>query len=131
MNLFKIKEYESESSVKDEEENNKKIIYKMYSIIIVSLVIYFAILLLALSYLKEGILLGLIIVSSTAALAYITFYATSIEIKTGYYECNKCQHRYKPNSIIKVMISPHINYARLLKCPECHSWSWSKKVMSK
>ena len=63
-------------------------------------------------------------------LVLVAFYAFGIEVKTGYYECHKCHHKFIPN-FFTAFICPHINLIRLLKCPECHKWSWAKKVMKK
>lgn len=58
------------------------------------------------------------------------FFALKIEQVAGYYECKHCHHKYVPtyNSVLWAM---HINRTRYMKCPECHKWSWQKKVISK
>lgn len=53
-----------------------------------------------------------------------------IEQIAGYYECNKCHHKYIP-SYNSVLFSMHINRTRYMKCPKCHEKSWNKKVISK
>ncbi len=60
----------------------------------------------------------------------IAFCLLKIEQVAGYYECQKCHHKYVPtyNSVLWAM---HINRTRYMKCPECHKWSWQKKVISK
>lgn len=53
-----------------------------------------------------------------------------IEQKAGYYECEKCGHRYVPS--YKAMISSmHKGRTRYMKCPKCGEKSWQKKVISK
>ncbi len=60
----------------------------------------------------------------------IAFCLLKIEQVAGYYECEHCRHKYVPtyNSVLWAM---HINRTRYMKCPECHKWSWQKKVISK
>ena len=57
-------------------------------------------------------------------------YALKIEQTAGYYECQKCGHRYVPtfNSVVWAM---HIGRTRYMKCPECNKRSWQKKVLNK
>ena len=60
----------------------------------------------------------------------IAFCMLKIEQVAGYYECEHCHNKYVPtyNSVLWAM---HINRTRYMKCPECHKWSWQKKVISK
>ena len=132
-----MKEYEKKTNellvelAKQEEIKNKKMITDMYVLAITTVVFYIGITLLAAYTLGEGTLFGIIVVISTIILVVVALYAFKLEIDAGYYECRKCYHRYVPNSYFKVMISPHINTTRYLKCPKCGKRSWAKKVMSK
>ena len=56
--------------------------------------------------------------------------ALIIEQKAGYYECKNCGHRYVP-TFLQVLLAPHINRSRYMKCPNCHKWTYNKKVISK
>ena len=116
---------------KQEELKNKKLITDMYVLAITAVIFYIGITLLAAYTLGEGTLFGIIVAVSTTFLVIVAFYAFKLEIDAGYYECRKCHHRYVPDSYFKVMISPHLNTTRFLKCPKCGKRSWSKKVMSK
>lgn len=58
------------------------------------------------------------------------FYCTRIEQVAGYYECEKCGHRYVPG-YGAVMGAMHMGRTRYMKCPECGKHSWQKKVISK
>ena len=116
---------------KQEELKNKKLITDMYVLAITAVIFYIGITVLAAYTLGEGTLFGIIVAVSTAFLVIVAFYAFKLEIDAGYYECRKCHHRYVPDSYFKVMISPHLNTTRFLKCPKCGKRSWSKKVMSK
>lgn len=54
------------------------------------------------------------------------FIALRLEQVAGYYECNKCHHKYVPtyNSVLWAM---HMSRTRYMKCPKCNKWSWQKK----
>jgi len=52
-----------------------------------------------------------------------------IEQTAGYYECEKCHHKYIP-TFKSVLWAMHINRTRYLKCPKCEKKSWNKKVLS-
>lgn len=73
---------------------------------------------------KAGLLVGL----SLFPLLIATPFALKIEQKAGYYECQKCGHRYIPqyNSVFWAM---HINRTRYMRCPKCGKRSWQKKVI--
>ena len=57
-------------------------------------------------------------------------YAIRIEQIAGYYECQKCHHKYVP-AYKNVLFSMHVNRTRYMRCPECHQKSWQKKVLTK
>ena len=132
-----IKNYEKKNEellielAKQEELKNKKMITNMYVLAITTIIYYIGITLLASYTLREGTLFGIIVTVSSIILVIVALYAFNLEINAGYYECKKCHHRYVPNSYFKVMISPHLDTTRYLKCPKCNKRSWSKKVMSK
>ena len=132
-----MKDYEKKTDellielAKQEEIKNKKIITDMYVLTITTVVFYIGITMLASYTLGEGTLFGIIVVVSTTLLVMVAFYALRLEIDAGYYECKNCHHRYVPDSYWKVMLSPHFNTTRYMKCPKCSKRSWSKKVMSK
>ena len=132
-----MKDYEKKTDellvelARQEELKNKKMIMDMYILCITTVIFYIGITLLASYTLGEGTLFGIVVCISTIILVVVAFYAYRLEIDAGYYECKKCHHRYVPNSYWKVMISPHLDTTRYLKCPKCGKRSWSKKVMSK
>lgn len=70
------------------------------------------------------IVLGFILIFS------ICFIALRIEQTAGYYECNKCHHKYVP-TYQSVLWSIHFGRTRYMKCPKCNKRSWNKKVVSK
>ena len=57
-------------------------------------------------------------------------FALRIEQIAGYYECQKCHHKYIP-TYSSVLWAMHINRTRYMKCPKCNQRSWNKKVISK
>lgn len=57
-------------------------------------------------------------------------YAIRIEQIAGYYECNNCHYKYVP-TYRGVFFARHVNRTRKMKCPNCHSKAWHKKVLTK
>lgn len=57
-------------------------------------------------------------------------FALRIEQVAGYYECQKCHHKFIP-TFNQVLWAMHINRTRYIKCPECHKKIWCKKVIKK
>ena len=57
-------------------------------------------------------------------------FAIKIEQVAGYYECQKCGHRYVP-SFKAACFSMHMGRTKFMKCPKCGEKSWQKKVLSK
>ena len=115
---------------RQEEIKNKKIMANMWVLFITDVVFYLGIIVLACMTLEEGPILGTIICASTTIFVIVAFYALKLEVDAGYYECKKCHHRFIPN-YLTAMFVPHIHTTRYLKCPNCHSRSWAKKVMTK
>ncbi len=56
--------------------------------------------------------------------------ALKIETEEGYYECQKCHHKYIP-SYQQVYFTMHYGRTRYMKCPHCQKRSWQKKIYSK
>ena len=57
-------------------------------------------------------------------------FAVRIEQVAGYYECQKCGHRYVP-TYKSVNLAMHVGRTRYMKCPVCKKNSWQKKVIGK
>ncbi|MCH5171844.1 MAG: helix-turn-helix domain-containing protein [Erysipelotrichales bacterium] len=72
----------------------------------------------------------LIIVSGTIVFLVGMLFGLRIEQTAGYYECEKCHHKYVP-TYTSVFFAMHINRTRYMKCPKCGKKSWNKKVLSK
>lgn len=71
-----------------------------------------------------------LIVAGIAIIVAGGFFSVRIEQKAGYYECAKCRHRYVP-SYWQTNLAPHIGRTRYMKCPECGTWSWNRKVIAR
>ena len=73
---------------------------------------------------------GVIVLTSVIPLLIATPFALKIEQTAGYYECQKCHHKYVP-TYKDVFLAMHYGRMRYMKCPECNKRSWQKKVISK
>ncbi len=73
---------------------------------------------------------ALFILLSLVPLLVATPFAINIEQKAGYYECQKCGHKYVPQ-YSSVFLAMHVKRTRYLRCPECGKKSWQKKRISK
>ena len=58
------------------------------------------------------------------------YFALRIEREAGYYECQKCGHRYVP-TMSAVVMAPHLGRSRRMTCPKCGQKSYQKKVLTK
>ncbi|MDE5994480.1 MAG: helix-turn-helix domain-containing protein [Oscillospiraceae bacterium] len=56
-------------------------------------------------------------------------YCLRIEQIAGYYECQKCHHKFIP-TFNQVLFAMHVNRTRYMKCPKCHKKSWCRKKIS-
>ena len=72
----------------------------------------------------------LLIFASLIPFLAVCFYGVRIEQTAGYYECQKCGHRYVP-MYRKTLMAMHVNRTRYMRCPKCNERSWQKKVISK
>ena len=113
---------------KQEEAKNRRLLADMWVLMISALIFYLIIVWIAVETLEEGPVLGTVICLSTILLVLVAFYAFKNEIDAGYYECRRCHHKHIPKYFVALVL-PHINLTRFLKCPKCHKWSWSKKVL--
>ena len=102
--------------VKQKEENDKRLL--RISTVIVLLVPL------------EEWLGGVIVGTSVIPLLIATPFALKIEQTAGYYECQKCHHKYVP-TYSSVLWAMHVNRTRYMKCPKCNEKSWNKKTISK
>ena len=116
--------------VKEKEQADKRLLSLEIFVGIVVSVILFAMVLVASFVQMENWLRIVLIVVGFIPFAIGIAYAIRIEQTAGYYECAKCGHRYVP-TYKSVLMAPHINRTRHMRCPKCHEKSWQKKVISK
>lgn len=115
---------------KKEEVQNKKMMF--YEIVIGYMSsATFLILLFTASFAVENIVARIILfILAFLVLIIGVSFALKIETETGYYECQKCHHKYVPK-YSKVYFAMHIGTKRYMKCPKCNERTWQKKVLSK
>ena len=115
---------------KKEEVQNKKMMF--YEIVIGYMSsVTFLILLFTASFAVENIVARIILfILAFLVLIIGVSFALKIQTETGYYECQKCHHKYVPK-YSKVYFAMHIGTKRYMKCPKCNERTWQKKVLSK
>ena len=115
---------------KKEEVQNKKMMF--YEIVIGYMSsVTFLILLFTASFAVENIVARIILfILAFLVLIIGVSFALKIETETGYYECQKCHHKYIP-SYQQVYFAMHYGRTRYMKCPKCNERTWQKKVLSK
>ena len=116
--------------VKQKEESDKRLLTMEIVIgVLISLVFFALIFIASFVEMEDWLRITLIITGFIPFVIMIPF-AIRIEQKAGYYECQKCHHKYIP-SYSSVLWAMHINRTRYMKCPKCNQRSWQKKVISK
>ncbi len=128
-NYNEIAEKQLLEMAKKEEMQNKKLM--MYEYVIgYSSTISFLTLIFVTSFLVENHIaqVSLFILAFALLIIGVSF-ALKIETETGYYECQKCNHKYIPK-YGKVYFAMHFGTTRYMKCPKCHKKSWQKKVIN-
>ncbi len=92
--------------------------------------IYFIILVFVASFVEMPAWLRILLIVGGLMIFFVAcFICLRIEQKAGYYECQKCHHRYVP-TYKQISLSMHIGRTRYMKCPKCGQKSWNKKVLS-
>lgn len=118
-----------EMAKKEEVQNKKMMFYEMVIGYMSS--VTFLILLFTASFAVENIVARIILfILAFLVLIIGVSFALKIETETGYYECQKCHHKYVPK-YSKVYFAMHIGTKRYMKCPKCNERTWQKKVLSK
>ena len=83
----------------------------------------------ALAEMADGVRIALIALGMAQFIVAMLF-GLKIEQVAGYYECQKCGHRYVP-TYGSVNMAMHMGRTRYMKCPRCGKRSWQKKVICK
>ncbi|MBR3132664.1 MAG: helix-turn-helix transcriptional regulator [Clostridia bacterium] len=116
--------------VKQKEESDKRLLTMEIVIgVLAGLVLFILIFVASFVEMADWLRILLIIIGLIPFMIGILF-AIRIEQTAGYYECQKCHHKYIP-TYSSVLWSMHINRTRYMKCPKCNQKSWQKKVISK
>ena len=116
--------------IKQKEDADKRLLSLEVVIGIITVVMFFSLLFMAsLGEMAEYMRL-LIIIPAFIAFVVICLVMLKIEQVAGYYECEKCHHKYIP-TYLSMNIAPHIGRTRYMKCPVCQKKSWQKKVINK
>lgn len=116
--------------VREKEESDKRLLTMEIVIGVLMTVVFLALVFVA-SFIEmeEWLRITLILIGFIPFVIMIPF-AIKIEQKAGYYECQKCHHKYVP-TFSSVLWAMHINRTRYMKCPKCNKKSWLRKVLSK
>ena len=115
---------------KQEVKQTKKMFFYENVIGIGSTIIFTILIFMSVYFVKsEGIKILLFIFAFLFLITGVSI-ALKIETEEGYYECQKCHHKYIP-SYRQVYFAMHIGRTRYMKCPHCQKRSWQKKIYSK
>ena len=115
---------------KKEEEQNKKMMMYEYVIGFLSSITFLILVFVASYAVDKNIIRIILFILAFVILIIGVSFALKIETETGYYECQKCHHKYVPK-YSKVYFAMHLGTTRYLKCPKCNQRSWQKKVLTK
>ncbi|MDD5887984.1 MAG: helix-turn-helix transcriptional regulator [bacterium] len=131
MNNYNSKSEENLLEMKRQKEISDKRLLTMEIVFGTLISLLFLVLIFVASYVEMAnyLRISLIIVGCITFIIGISF-CIGIEQVAGYYECQKCHHKYIP-TYQNVLLSMHINRTRYMKCPKCQKKSWNKKVISK
>ena len=116
--------------VKQKEESDKRLLSLEWVIIILSLIVLFAPIFIGLALPMENNVQLAVMLSGFIPGVIGLLVAIKIEQVAGYYQCKVCGHKYVP-TYKAVNLAMHMGRTRYMKCPNCHKWSWQKKVVSK
>ena len=115
---------------KQKEKSDERLLTMEIVIGLLISIIFFALISIAsFAEMEDWLRITLIITGFIPFIIMVPF-AIRIEQIAGYYECQKCHHKYVP-TYSSVLWAMHINRTRYMKCPECKKRSWSKKVVNK
>ena len=116
--------------VKQKEEADKRLLTIEIVIGVLISIVFFVLIFIASFVEMEDWLRVTLIVTGFIPFIIMIPFAIRIEQIAGYYECQKCHHKYIP-TYSSVLWAMHINRTRYMKCPKCNQRSWQKKVISK
>ncbi len=112
------------------EEKNRQMLRLEYMIAFPSVIAAFVMVFIA-SFVEMPVWLRIALIAFAFVMLFsVAYIAVGIEQKAGYYECQKCHHRYVP-TYWQTNLAMHMGRTRYMKCPECGERSWQKKVLTK
>ena len=112
------------------EKKNRQMLRLEYMIAFPSVIAAFIMVFIA-SFVEMPVWLRIALIAFAFVMLFsVAFIAVGIEQKAGYYECQKCHHRYVP-TYWQTNLAMHMGRTRYMKCPECGERSWQKKVLTK
>ena len=112
------------------EEADKRLLRTETIITSLTLFIYITLVMIVIFNDLSEKLSALILIPLTIFVFMICLLALKIEQQAGYYECQKCHHKYIP-TYSSVFLAAHINRTRYMKCPKCQQRRWQRKVINK
>lgn len=113
---------------KENEEKDKKLLDLEILISVPTIIIGLSLMFIA-SYANIPDYVRIILIVLAFILIFsICFIALRIEQTAGYYECQKCHHKYVP-TYPSTLWAMHYGRTRYMKCPKCNKRSWCKKVI--
>lgn len=115
---------------KQEVKQTKKMFFYENVIGIGSTIIFAILIFMSVYFVENGGIKILLYIFAFLFLITGVSIALKIETEEGYYECQKCHHKYIP-SYRQVYFAMHIGRTRYMKCPHCQKRSWQKKIYSK
>ena len=113
---------------KQKEEADKRLLNLEWVIGILACIVLFGAMLVPAYVEMKTYLKVIIMVSGVVVFLIAMFYALKIEQVAGYYECRNCGHKYVPG-YWTCFFAPHIGRSRYMRCPECNTKSYHKKVL--
>lgn len=113
-----------------EVKQTKKMFFYENVIGIGSTSIFLILIFMSVYFVENSVLKVILFILSFIFLIIGVSVALKIETEEGYYECQKCHHKYIP-SYQQVYFAMHYGRTRYMKCPHCQKRSWQKKIYSK
>lgn len=125
-----MKNNEEFIKLKEENKNNNKLLLIIEIVLLIISTLSLVMMIIAADYTSNNILKYTLVITAVFIMTLGIIFSFIIEKETGYHECKKCHHKYKP-TYKQILFSMHIGWTKYLKCPKCHLRSWSKKILSK
>ena len=106
-----------------EVKQTKKMFFYENVIGIGSTSIFLILIFMSVYFVENSVLKVILFILSFIFLIIGVSVALKIETEEGYYECQKCHHKYIP-SYQQVYFAMHYGRTRYMKCPHCQKRSW-------